>query len=61
MKNKVIDIKGLSDRAAIELLCREINSLRSEFSRNVSALDAENVIFSDGSALEEYLKKIADK
>lgn len=61
MKNKIIDINGLSDRAAIELLCREINALRSELSRNLSAFDGEAVILSDGSTLEEYLKKISNK
>ncbi len=61
MKNKIIDIKGLSDRAAIELLCREINSLRSELVTMLSELDGGLIVMEDGQKLTEHLRKLENK
>lgn len=58
MKNKIIDIKELSDRAALELLCRELNGLRSELVAALDALDGETVIMPDGMTLEERFLEI---
>lgn len=59
MKNKTVDIRGMSERAALELLCRELNLLRSEISRELARFDAINIRFDDGSTLPEYLEKIS--
>lgn len=59
MKNKTVDIRGMSEGAALELLCRELNLLRSEISRELARFDAINIRFDDGSTLPEYLEKIS--
>lgn len=58
MKQKIIDIRGLSDRAAIERLCSEINLLRSELVKILSEFDGGLIVMDDGQRLEDRLLKL---
>lgn len=60
MKIKNVDIKNLSDRAALELICSELNALRAELIRELGRFDAGNIIFDDGGTLPDYIKKISE-
>ena len=57
IKNRQIDISGLSERDAIKRLCEEINLLRSELTKSFETIDGGTVVLSDGTLLEEHILK----
>ena len=61
MKQKIIDVRGLSDRDAIERLCSEINLLRSELVKILSEFDGGLVVMDDGQRLEDRLLQLENK
>ncbi|MBE6704214.1 MAG: hypothetical protein E7583_03035 [Ruminococcaceae bacterium] len=61
MHNKAVDIKGLSDRAALELLCRELNDLISKITKIMDEIDGSRIVMTDGHTLEEKLSEIGRK
>ena len=56
MIKRRIDIKGLSDRQAIELLLNEINLLREDLNSALSKIDGNSVILDSGVTIQEYVR-----